>query len=466
MAKLTRAYLVGILLVSCHHAWGQFDILDFDPTAQGPWSDIENTTVTVPQVANGSISLDGKPGNAEYGGFEGVTVNPGENAWILDFPGDRQWDGPDDSSFTFWLAHDDDFFYVGVDVKDDVVVSDDSNDQFWKDDAIEIVTDVWNDNYDNNTDSSMDAYGGHSYANFEGRFSRWDDELEEIQGTTWSTAIDDWTYGDTPEDDISGFGEATDTGWTMEMRFRKRLFEDPDAEIELVEGATMGFNIGLDDDDKFGPGAEGDGTRSQDLEIQYFWANRQRFFNWNELEDDGFFTDEQIADSFERLGNDDFDLGELGFLDVGINSTGRLSHGGAGEIVFGGLASVVGDCNGDGVVDAGDLQCACASGDLAAVLEATGFLAGDLDGSGDVGFPDFLVLSANFGTEVDGYTDGDIDCNGSVEFADFLALSASFGQASGAAAAVPEPSSLLMTVLCLGAWSAVRRKRLNSRRSP
>ena len=65
------------MLLSCQHAWGQFDILDFDPTAQGPWSDIENTTVTVPQVADGSISLDGKRGSAEYGGFEGVTVTPG-----------------------------------------------------------------------------------------------------------------------------------------------------------------------------------------------------------------------------------------------------------------------------------------------------------------------------------------------------------------------------------------------------
>jgi hypothetical protein len=131
------------------------------------------------------------------------------------------------------------------------------------------------------------------------------------------------------------------------------------------------------------------------------------------------------------------------------------------------LASVVGDCNGDGVVDAGDLECACASGDLAAVLDATGYLAGDLDGSGDVGFPDFLVLSANFGGAVDGYTKGDIDCDGSVQFADFLALSTAFGQSSGAAAAaVPEPSSLLMTVLCLGVWSAARRKRLNQHQRP
>ena len=78
---------------------------------------------------------------------------------------------------------------------------------------------------------------------------------------TFSTAIDDWTYGEELDDDISGFGEETDTGWNMEIRMNKRLFEDPDADIKLVEGAKMGFNIGMDDDDKFGPGTNGDASR-------------------------------------------------------------------------------------------------------------------------------------------------------------------------------------------------------------
>ena len=44
-----------------------------------------------------------------------------------------------------------------------------------------------NEVYDNNTDNSMDLYGGHNYVSFEGRFSAWDEEFEEIAGTTWST---------------------------------------------------------------------------------------------------------------------------------------------------------------------------------------------------------------------------------------------------------------------------------------
>ena len=113
---------------------------------------------------------------------------------------------------------------------------------------------------------------------------------------------------------------------------------------------------------------------------------------------------------------------------------------------------VMGDCNGDQVVDAADLTCICGSdtGTIADVLTATGLLAGDLDGDGTVAFPDFLVLSASFGQNVESYIAGDIDCDGQVAFADFLLLSANFGQSSGVmAAAVPEPSGLSLALLGL-----------------
>lgn len=78
-------------------------------------------------------------------------------------------------------------------------------------------------------------------------------------------------------------------------------------------------------------------------------------------------------------------------------------------------------------------------------------LAGDLDGDGSVGFPDFLALSANFGSSVNSYSDGDVDCDGTVGFPDFLALSANFGSSLGATAAstasVPEPSGVLLAFI-------------------
>jgi hypothetical protein len=71
---------------------------------------------------------------------------------------------------------------------------------------------------------------------------------------------------------------------------------------------------------------------------------------------------------------------------------------GSVNYVMGGIGPLPGDCNGDGVVNAADLVCACGpAGDIDAVLAATGLLAGDLDGDGTVAFPDFLALSANFG---------------------------------------------------------------------
>ena len=157
----------------------------------------------VPKVANGSVNLDGAASSAEYGGFMAVTVTPGTNAWILDFPGDRVWDGPEDSSFAFWLAHDDDNLYVGVQVQDDVVTSDDPNASFWKDDSIEIVVDALLDRFDNNTDNSNDRVGGHSYVNYQGRFSAWDETNNVKVGQTWASAVD-WTYGQ--NGDVFGTG--------------------------------------------------------------------------------------------------------------------------------------------------------------------------------------------------------------------------------------------------------------------
>ena len=304
----------AILVSSCQFAVAQdvFDIEDFFEEDEGPWSDIDNTTLVVPMVADGSITLDGSPSAAEYGGFEGQTITPGDNAWILAFAQNKNWEGPDDSSFTFWLAHDTDFLYVGVDVKDDEVVSNDTNAQFWKDDAIEIIVDANNDRANVNTDQAnefFNDYGGHNYVNYEGRFSRWDDSIDErLDG--WANA-DDWEWG--PEEEIYGVGDETATGWSMETKFHKSQFEDPDTGNKLVPGYKMGFNIGMDDDD------------GADLEIQYWWANRLRpeFFDAIALEE-GATID-------EFLPMDDW------IIDAG----GRLTHGGTGEIIFGELGGGV-----------------------------------------------------------------------------------------------------------------------------
>ena len=414
---------IGLLLCCSSSAYGQFDITTFDPTSEGPWSDKDNTTLVVPQVVDGSVTIDGSTSSSEYGGFDGVTVTPGVNAWILNFPGDREWDGEEDSSFTFHLAHDSKYLYMGFDVKDDVVNSDDENNAFWKDDAIEIVTDVFNDDYDNNTDNSMDPYGGHAYINWEGRFSGWDDEIDEPGpgAARWSTEVE-YTYGDAEDDDIWGVGQEVDGGWTMEVRFAKRLFESEEVGNKLVEGERMGINFILDDDDKAGIGPNGSEDREQDLEIQYTWANRLRPVGFNDFEA-GFYTEEELEDEL-YLRDGEYELI--------INGDGRLSHGGAGEIIFGGLVMNPCDPNSQG----------------------------DLDGNGKVEFADFLILSGNFGQVVASHADGDIDCNGTVEFADFLVLSGNFGNSVADAATVPEPATAgMLGIGALLLYGVVRRRR-------
>lgn len=326
MRTLLFLGLSAILVPSFSQAQ-PFDISTFDPASTGPWSEVGRTTLTVPKVPNGSIALDGAASSQEYGGFNGITVTPGVNAWILDFPGDRSWDSPDDSSFTYWLAHDDDNFYVGVQVKDDVVTSDDPNGSFWKDDAIEIVVDALSDRLDNNTDSSKDPVGGHSYVNFAGKFSAWDDTASQISGTSWATAVN-WTYGTNGE--VFGVGKAAAGGWQLEVRLKKTLFQDATAGNKLKNGYRMGFNIGLDDDDKHGTGVSGDKSRTEDLEIQYFWANRQRRIGYNADYLAGLSAEDKAA----KVWLLDPAADSRG-LPLAVDSPGRLSHAGSGEIFFG-----------------------------------------------------------------------------------------------------------------------------------
>jgi len=84
---------------------------------------------------------------------------------------------------------------------------------------------------------------------------------------------------------------------------------------------------------------------------------------------------------------------------------------------------------------------------------------GDIDGSGDVAFADFLILSQNFGQAATDHASGDIDCSGDVAFADFLILSQNFGQTVGGAQSVPEPSGLLLLGLAGMLGGFVRRRR-------
>jgi hypothetical protein len=150
-----------------------------------------------------------------------------------------------------------------------------------------------------------------------------------------------------------------------------------------------------------------------------------------------------------NLGNDNPDTGDLR-----PGSIGRYNVA-SGEFVETFIAA-----GGDGMLDQpAALLLIEEAGDVPGCNFAEqGFLGGDFDGDGQVVFADFVILSANFGQEVDDYTDGDIDCDGVVGFPDFLTLSSNFG-ANLEAAAVPEPTGLFVATLGMIVVPLMRNRR-------
>ena len=86
---------------------------------------------------------------------------------------------------------------------------------------------------------------------------------------------------------------------------------------------------------------------------------------------------------------------------------------------LGDFASCHYDVDGNGIVDSLDFRTLIASPKI---------LDGDADLDGEVGFSDFLILSAAFGGDAVGWSNGDFDGDGRVAFSDFLRLGSQFGQ--------------------------------------
>ena len=123
----------------------------------------------------------------------------------------------------------------------------------------------------------------------------------------------------------------------------------------------------------------------------------------------------------------------------------KLPSGAANQILVSGPA-LAGDCNGDGLINVDDLSCVCnVTNGLSETLAHLGLPPGDFDKNQQVDFPDFLVLSANFGNP-GGYLQGDIDCSGTIDFPDFLILANGFGEGVNTST-IPEPTGSMLIVL-------------------
>ncbi len=139
--------------------------------------------------------------------------------------------------------------------------------------------------------------------------------------------------------------------------------------------------------------------------------------------------------------------------------------------MFADMASLLGDFDGDGILTASDIGLLTAE-----ILNPTGDLGFDINGDGTVDladhqhwveddqfantflgdadlnktveFADFVALADSFGQR-GGWAEGDFDGNGKVEFPDFVLLAENFGDTRAAAAAVPEPNSVMLLALGL-----------------
>jgi|GEM_PF-5433143 len=138
------------------------------------------------------------------------------------------------------------------------------------------------------------------------------------------------------------------------------------------------------------------------------------------------------------------------------------------ELILGDGAEIINqgpNCANFDMYEPSDLQCAD-SGNIEYLLEKMFTPVGDLNLDGVVNFPDFLILSDNFGEEGVGYQGGDTNLDGIVGFPDFLQLSTHWGETGNTwivdeATSVPEPAGgrllLVGIVGCLGFTRRVKR---------
>lgn len=175
--------------------------------------------VTTAPVADGTISA------GEYGSAPTIDINTYSGAY--DIPsGDDGW-ALGDHDFKAWVVHDNNAVYVAVSAIDDIVTTNSAeagseDGSTWEDDSAEIFFDADN---DDNIGAGTLGFEGQYVLTPNGAFRD-----NEANNPTFGT---DW----------SGGGSTTADGYALEFKVMKSALSNP------ADGATLGFNVSVNDDD-------------------------------------------------------------------------------------------------------------------------------------------------------------------------------------------------------------------------
>lgn len=192
-------------------------------------------TYTAPKVTK-APTIDGKISANEYAGASTITVDNHTGFYDTGSRDDTWPDG--DNAFKAWLVHDNEAIYVGLDVTDDAIFTDTAaagseDGSTWEDDAMEIFFDANNDKNPTYTNSSLA-----DHPPFEGQY------VLTPNGAFRDNEAGNPIYG--VNDDWYGLASQGTAGYQLEFKVKKSALLNP------ADGAVMGFDIAMDDDDGAG----------------------------------------------------------------------------------------------------------------------------------------------------------------------------------------------------------------------